>query len=193
MLIQNDSSGKRAEALGRELEEAERDTRQGEEVDRRKHRFEELVAALRVVEAEEELAAIARLSVPRVTLDFLRERLAVARASIRQEEQTAVFERRFREGVDARNWITARDAAYELGKAVPQSPRPVAMLAEIDRLETDHRKQQSLEQGIRQVETFVEQGDVAKAELALKILLQMDPENRHRKRLEKQVRELHRR
>jgi serine/threonine protein kinase len=193
VLIQNDSSGKRAEALGRELEEAERDTRQGEEVDRRKHRFEELVAALRVVEAEEELAAIARLGVPRVTLDFLRERLATARASIRQEEQTAVFERRFRESVENRNWLTARDSAYELGKAVPQSPRPVAMLAEVDRLEADHRKEQALEQGIRQVETFVEQGDAAKAELALKILLQMDPENRHRKRLEKQVREIRKR
>lgn len=193
VVIQNDSSGRRAEALGRELEEAERDTRQGEEVDRRKHRFEELVAALRVVEAEEELAAIARLGVPRVTLDFLRERLAAARTSIRQEEQAAVFERRFRESVEARNWLAARDSAYELGKAVPQSHRPAAMLAEIDRLEAEHRKQQALEQGVLQVETFVEQGDAAKAELALKILLQMDPDNRHRKRLEKQVREIQRR
>ncbi|HSK75819.1 MAG TPA: hypothetical protein VLQ45_05130, partial [Thermoanaerobaculia bacterium] len=193
VVVQNDSSGKRAEALGRELEEAEQGVRQHEEVDRRKHRFEELLAALRVVEAEEELTALSRLSVPRVTLDFLRERLAQARAGIRQEEQAAVFERRFREGVEARNWHAARDAAYDLGKAVPQSPRPAAMLAEIDRLEADHRKQQALEQGVRQVELFVEQGDAPKAELALKILLQMDPENRHRKRLEKQVREIQRR
>lgn len=193
VVIQNDSSGKRAEALGRELEEAEQSLRQNEEVDRRKHRFEELVAALRVVEAEEELAAIARLGVPRVTLDFLRERLAQARASIRQEEQAAVFERRYRESVEARSWLAARDAARDLGKAVPQSARPAAMLAEIDRLEAEHRKEQALEQGVRQVELFVEQGDAPKAELALKILLQMDPENRHRKRLEKQVREIQRR
>lgn len=192
-VIQNDSSGKRAEALGRELEEAEKGVRQSEEVDRRKHRFEELVTALRVVEAEEELAALSRLSVPRVTLDFLRERLAQARASIRQEEQAAVFERRYRENVDARNWLAAREAVHDLGKAVPQSARPSAMLAEIDRLEAEHRKQQALEQGVRQVELFVEQGDAPKAELALKILLQMDPENRHRKRLEKQVREIQRR
>ncbi|HKV08102.1 MAG TPA: protein kinase [Thermoanaerobaculia bacterium] len=192
-VVQNDSSGKRAEALGRELEEAEQGVRQSEEVDRRKHRFEELVTALRVVEAEEELAALSRLSVPRVTLDFLRERLAQARASIRQEEQAAVFERRYREGVEARNWLAAREAVHELGKAVPQSARPASMLAEIDRLEAEHRKQQALEQGVRQVELFVEQGDAPKAELALKILLQMDPDNRHRKRLEKQVREMQRR
>ena len=64
------------------------------------------------------------------------------------------------------------------------------MFAEIDRLEAEHRREQAVEQGIRQVEAFVEQRDAAKAELALKILLQMDPENRHRKRLEKQVRAL---
>ncbi len=61
------------------------------------------------------------------------------------------------------------------------------MFAEVERLESIHRRQQSVEQGVRQVETFIEQGDAAKAELALKILVQMDPENRHRKRLEKQV------
>jgi hypothetical protein len=44
-----------------------------------------------------------------------------------------------------------------------------------------------VEQGVKQVEAFVEKGDAARAELALKILVQMDPENRHRKRLEKQV------
>jgi len=43
---------------------------------------------------------------------------------------------------------------------------------------------------VKQVESFVEKGDAARAELALKILIQMDPENRHRKRLEKQVKAL---
>ncbi len=62
------------------------------------------------------------------------------------------------------------------------------MFAEIERLEAGFRRQQSVEQGVRQIEAFIEKGDAAKAELALKILLQMDPENRHRKRLEKQVR-----
>ena len=66
------------------------------------------------------------------------------------------------------------------------------MFSEIERLEAKHRRQQAVEQGVRQVEGFVEQGDAAKAELALKILVQMDPENRHRKRLEKQVRSMKR-
>jgi hypothetical protein len=40
---------------------------------------------------------------------------------------------------------------------------------------------------VKQVEDFIQKGDAAKAELALKILLQMDPDNRDRRRLEKQV------
>ena len=47
--------------------------------------------------------------------------------------------------------------------------------------------QQAVEQGVKQIEDFIQKGDAARAELALKVLLQMDPENRHRKRLEKQV------
>ena len=78
----------------------------------------------------------------------------------------------------------------DFARALPSSPRPAQMFAEIEQLETGHRREQAVEQGVRQVEAFIEKGDVAKAELALKILVQMDPENRHRKRLEKQVRAL---
>jgi hypothetical protein len=62
------------------------------------------------------------------------------------------------------------------------------MFSEIELLEAEHRREQAVEQGARQIEGFVEAGNAAMAELALKILVQMDPENRHRKRLEKQVR-----
>jgi hypothetical protein len=75
----------------------------------------------------------------------------------------------------------------ELEKAQPSSQRATSMFAEVERLEAIHRRQQAVEQGVQQVETFIRQGDSPKAELALKILVQMDPENRHRKRLEKAV------
>jgi serine/threonine protein kinase len=192
-VVRNDTSGKRAESLARDIETAERETRQGEEFETRKRRFEELLAALRVVEAEGELAALARLDVPRVTLDFYRERLAEVRGKIRQEERVGVLEMRYRDALKDRSWLAAREVAHELGNADPQSRRAAEMLAEVDRLEGEERRRQAVEQGVRQVETFVEQGDAPKAELALKILLQMDPDNRHRRRLEKQVREIARR
>ncbi|HEY0514062.1 MAG TPA: serine/threonine-protein kinase [Thermoanaerobaculia bacterium] len=183
----NDPSGKLAEAFGEELERAERDDRENAEIERRRRRFEELLAAHRVVEAKEELDALSRLDVPRVALDFLREQLAEARAGIQREEQEAVFERRYRQSVQDHDWPAAREVAQEVGKTPDGNRRAAAMFAEIARLESIQHRQQALEQGVRQVETFIDQGDAAKAELALKILLQMDPENRHRKRLEKAV------
>ena len=186
-VMHNDPGGKRAEALSRELEGAERGAQQQSEIERRRRRFEELLAAHRLVEAKEELDALGKLDVSRVTLDFYREQLQEARAGIQAEEQTAVFERRYRQALADHNWFAAREVAEEMEKALPASPRATAMYSEVERLETVHQRQKSLEQGVRQVETFIEQGDAAKAGLALKILVQMDPENRHRKRLEKQV------
>jgi serine/threonine protein kinase len=186
-IARNDPTGKRAEAFNEELERAERTVQENAEIGQRRRRFEELLKAHRVVEARDELDALSRLDVPRVTLDFLREQLADARKGIDREEREAVLERRFRQGIEDRNWLAAREVAQEMSSALPGSPRPAAMFAEIDRLETVHRREQAVEQGVRQVEAFIEQGDAAKAELALKILVQMDPENRHRKRLERQV------
>ncbi|HEY4575883.1 MAG TPA: hypothetical protein VIJ26_18025, partial [Thermoanaerobaculia bacterium] len=186
-IARNDAGGKRTEAFNDELERAERETRENAEIEQRRKRFEELIAAHRVVEAREELDAIAKLDVPRITLDFYREQLAEARAGIQKEEQDAVFARRYRQAVEEHDWFAAREVAQELGKAQPGSPRAASMFAESERLEAIHRRQQAVEQGVQQVETFIRQGEAAKAELALKILVQMDPENRHRKRLEKAV------
>lgn len=186
-IARNDAGGKRAEAFNDELERAEHEAKENVEIEQRRKRFEELIAAHRVVDAREELEALSKLDVPRITLDFYREQLAEARAGIQKEEQDAVFAHRYRQAVEDHNWFAAREVAQDLAKAQPGSPRAASMFAEIERLEAIHRRQQAMEQGVQQVETFIRQGEAAKAELALKILVQMDPENRHRKRLEKAV------
>ncbi len=177
---------KRAEA-SLAAERAEREVRENAEGERRRKHFEELLAAHRVVEAKEELDALSRLDIPRVTLDFLREQLAEARAGIRWEEAEAVFERRYRQSLQDHNWAAAREVAQEIGQHPQGRRRAEAIFAEIDRLEAVRHRQQAIEQGVQQVQTFIDQGDAAKAGLALKILIQMDPDNRHRKRLEKAV------
>jgi serine/threonine protein kinase len=177
---------KRAEAA-LAAERAEREVRENAEGERRRKHFEELLAAHRVVEAKAELDALSRLDIPRVTLDFLREQLAEARAGIRWEEAEAVFEQRYRQSLQDHNWAAAREVAQEIGQHPQGRKRAEAIFAEVDRLEAVQHRQQAIEQGVQQVQTFIDQGDAAKAGLALKILLQMDPDNRHRKRLEKAV------
>jgi serine/threonine-protein kinase len=186
-IAKNDAAGQRAEAFANELEAAQRQTRQDSAVEERTRSLEKALVEHRVADAERELEELSRLGLARVTFDFYRERVTEARAQNERQETLGRLEWVYRRHIEERDWFRAREAALELGRALPANPRASEMFAEVERLEAEHRREQAVEQGVRQVETFVEKGDAAMAELALKILLQMDPENRHRKRLEKQV------
>jgi serine/threonine protein kinase len=187
-VARNDSTGKRTEAFAAELEAAESQARQESSVEERTRSLEKALAEHRVNDAERDLQELSRLGLARVTFDYYRERVAEARSRNEQQESLARLEWMYKKHLGERDWLGARDAAGELGKSFPSSPRAAEMFSEIERLEVLHRHEQAVEQGVRQIEGFVESGNAAMAELALKILVQMDPENRHRKRLEKQVR-----
>jgi len=186
-MARNDPQGKRTGAFSTELETAERQARQESTVEERMRSLEKALAEHRVNDAERDLEELSHLGLARVTFDFYRDKVAAARSQNEQQEAVARSEWIYRKHLQERDWLGAREAAAELGRSFPSSPRSTEMFSEVERLESEHRREQAVEQGVQQVETFVEKGDAAKAELALKILLQMDPENRHRKRLEKQV------
>jgi serine/threonine-protein kinase len=186
-MARNDPQGTRTEAFAQELETAERQERQESTVEERMRSLEKALAEHRVNDAERDLDELSHLGLARVTFDFYRDKVAAARSQNEQQEAMARLEWIYRKHLQDRDWFRARETAVELGKTFPASPRSTEMFTEVERLESEQRREQAVEQGVQQVETFVEKGDAAKAELALKILLQMDPENRHRKRLEKQV------
>lgn len=188
LVRRNDLSGERAAALERELEEVEQGLRDGADFERHKQRLDELLAARKLAEAEREIEQLAGLGLSNFTLDSYRERLREARLATDQERQAAPIEKRYREVLQARDWFAAREAAMEMESIAPASPRAAAMYGEVERLESIHKHQQAAEQGVRQVDAFLEKGDLRNAELALRILLSIDPENRHRKRLERQLR-----
>jgi serine/threonine protein kinase len=189
-VARDDPSGKRAEGFADELDRAEREAGQDAEVERRMRDLEKALAEQRIADAGRLVDELSRFDVPRVTLDYYRERVQEFRSADQLQEKVNSIEWLFRKHVDDKDWFRAREAAGELAQAFPSSPRTAQMYSEIERLETAHRRELAVEQGVRQVETFIEQGQAAKAELALKILVQMDPDNRHRKRLERQVRAL---
>jgi serine/threonine protein kinase len=190
VVARNDLSGQRAEALAAELEAAESGLKLGAELEERKRRLEKLLDKRQAAEAEREIERLAGLGVSRMTLDFYRERLDGVRSAVEQEQLLAPLEQRYRASLHARDWFAAREVAGELDRAAPASPRAAAMFAEVERLETIHKKQQSVEQAVEQIDSFLAKGDARKAEIAFRILLQMDPDNRHRKRLERQLKSL---
>jgi len=186
----NDPAGKRSQAFAKDLEAAASQARQETSAEEHMRSLEKALSERRLGDAERDLDELSRLGLARVTFDFYRERVAEARSRNQQQETVARLEWLYRKLLTERDWQGAREAAHELGVAAPESPRAAEMFTEVERLEGAQRREQAMEQGVKQVETFVEQGDAARAELALKILVQMDPENRHRKRLEKQVKAL---
>jgi serine/threonine protein kinase len=188
LVRRNDLSGERAAALEAELEETEHGLRQGAEFERRKRRLNELLATRKVAEAEREIEHLAGLGLSKITLDSYRERLQETRLAADQERLAAPIEKRYREMLHGHDWFAAREAANDMERAAPASSRAGVMYAEIERLEAIHQRQQAVEQGVRQIDAFLERGDLASAELAFRILLNLDPENRHRKRLERQLR-----
>jgi serine/threonine protein kinase len=187
VLVKHEPQGERTEALRAELAAAERSERQSSELEGRRKRLEEALAARRVGEAEVELEQLAQLDVTRVTLDTYRARLDEIRSAASAKERVVEFERRYKLLFEAEDWYGAREIAHELDSALPGHPRAAVMFAEVERREQAHRRQQAIEQGVQQVEAFIAQRQTANAELALKVLLQMDPDNKQRKRLEKLV------
>lgn len=167
------------EAAGREQRRAT--------VDERREAFEAMLKTGRLSEAEHEFQSLQELEITKVTLDFYKDQLEDARSRARDQAAAAPYERRYRDMVRAGNWIGAREVAQELERALTRSPRPAQMFSEVARLQEEQRRREGIEQGVQQVEAYVAAADPTRAELALKILLQMDPENPNRKRLEKSV------
>ncbi len=180
----------RAAALKSEIETAERGKKQGADLGERRRRLEELLAERRLAEAETEYQQLSALEVTKVTLDNYRSQMDDIRSQAERKTRIAEFERRYRILLDHQDWFGAREVAHEFERTISDHPRVRAMLAEIDNLENAYRRQETIEQGVQQIETFLGKGDGKSAELALKILLQMDPDNRHRRRLERAIKAL---
>jgi hypothetical protein len=82
--------------------------------------------------------------------------------------------------------------AGEFQRSMPSDRRPSELLAELAEREREQDRRRSIEQGETQVERFIEEGDAAGAELALRVLLQMAPDHKRRRQLEKRVAKLKR-
>lgn len=190
-LAQLEKSGDdRAGALAREIDEAERSARQSADLEEHRDRMERLLRERNVEEAQRELKLLGELGAAKVTLDLYRSRMEEVRTSARDEAQAEVFLEAFRERLEARDHAGAREVVGELQRAMPDDPRPSDLLAQLAERERSEDRRRSVEQGEAQVERFLEAGDAASAELALRVLLQMAPDYKRRRQLEKRIAKL---
>jgi len=183
----NDTDGHLSKEFAADLAESEKSASKEKNSEQHKRAFENLMSVSRYGEAEKELEVLSQLEVTKVTLDYFKTQLDQAKARAAEAHTADGFERRYKKEIGARNWRQAREIAQEFQQALPKHPRPTEMFSEISHSEDKLRKQEAIEAGVKQVEAFIEQRRPTDAELALKILLRMDPENVDKRRLERQI------
>lgn len=160
--------------LAGEIEQAEQGIAHRADVERAKQRFEELLQTGAVEEAARLIDGLSRLDLPKVTLDFLRKRLADTHAKVRDEAEKQAARIRFQRHLESRDWQAARDLAQRFGERFPEGDEAARMFSEVNRREGDERRQQSLEQGVATLEKFIAAGKRKEAELVLKVLRGLD-------------------
>jgi hypothetical protein len=99
-------------------------------------------------------------------------------------------EERLAAALAAGDWAEARELAVELGSLLQGSARPGEMFAEIARREEQARRQHAIEEGAAALEGFIAEGRLGDAEIAWRILSDLDPRHPRRRRFEKQLKAL---
>ncbi len=173
-----DPASRATEQLAAELAQAQQGQARSADIDRSKQRLEELLARGELDAAEQQMEQLGQMDIPKVTIDFLRKRLVDHRERVRDEADSRLFIAEFEHHLAAGEWPTAREVAQRYSQRFPTSPRGAALFSQVNEHEAVQRRQQSLEEGIATLERFLAGGDRNGAELALKLLtnLELDPE-----------------
>ena len=189
-LQQLDPDGQDGAALIADLDRNEQGQAAIADIGRIKQRVEDMLEAGNADGAAAELEELARHEVPKITLDFLHQRLGELRAKAEGAQALATLESSVRECLVAQDWQGARDIAYRIGEQFRGNPRSAELLNEINQRESEHRRQQSLSQGIQTLQGFIAQGRKSDAQLALKLLRNLKIDAERLQAFETQVRQM---
>ena len=175
-----DPGSEATEQLAADIAAAAQGQAQSVGIERAKKRLEELLAAGRLAEAEQQMEQLGRMDVPKVTIDFLRQRL---RDQAEAEELVSAFDRH----LALHDWPNAREVAQRFGHRFPEDSRAAELFRRVNEMEATERRQQSIDEGLVALEGFIAEGNRHNAELALKLLSSLDLEPERLAQLEARV------
>lgn len=144
------------------------------DIERAKQRLDEFLAGDRLDEAEKQMEQLRRMDIPKVTIDFLRQRLEDGRRRVRDEIEAEELIMLFEQHLADRDWPNAREAAQRFGQRFAASARAAELFHQVNEREAAERREQSIEEGVATLERFLAEGDRHNADLALKLLTSLD-------------------
>lgn len=161
------------EILAAEVAAAEQGMVQSAGIERLKEKAEELLRDGRFEDAERDIEELARMDVPKITIDVLRRQLGEALGQARDNAEAEALVAAFHNLLEKREWQAARDVAHRFGERFPDRPDAARFFNLVTEKESAERRQQSLAQGITTLEKLLADGKKAEAEVALKLLRQL--------------------
>lgn len=179
--------GELAARLETRIERTEESTDRLQRLDEVKEQFAETIADGRHDEAEELVAELDDLGLPRAALDTYRSELAESRRRLEVSRVTASYQKRFERAIAEERWNEARRLAREFAEAMPQSPWPAAMEGELDYRQRRAEREDTVAEGLSSFDRYLEVEDLSSAEVALSVLRQMAPEDPRVSRAEERL------
>ncbi|MEE8525714.1 MAG: hypothetical protein V3T72_17390 [Thermoanaerobaculia bacterium] len=169
-----DPTSAAVETLEAELDDAERGRAASADIGRLKETVEELIAKALFDDAEREIERLATMDVPKVSIDFLRQHLSAARTRTSDQAEADTMIASFERSLGSRDWQAAREIAHRFGERFPDRPDAARMFNLVTEEDAAERRQLSLEQGIDTLEKLIAEGKRPEAEVALKLVRQLE-------------------
>ena len=165
-----DPMGRATEALGAEIEAAVQGQAESADIRRHKDAIEDLISQQDFARAEQAIVDLSRLDVPKVSIDFLRKRLAEAQSRAQDDSDAQDIINTLERQLASHDWQGARETAHRFGERFPFGTRASELFNRVAEEEATERRKASIRQGVQTLEGFLAQGKKHEAALALKLL-----------------------
>ena len=182
-----DPMARATERLADEISAARQGEAESADIRRHKETIEGLISQRAFEQAEQDLLQLSKLDVPKVTIDFLRKRLAEAQARARDDSDAQDIIHTLERQLQAHDWQGARETAHNYGERFPTSTRASELFNRVAEEEATERRKLSIQQGVQTLQGFVAEGRKHEAALALKLLQHLKIDAELLARLEQQV------
>ena len=183
----NDLSGELGDKLAFALEQAQKGEQRSTTLADIRARLDACLQARDPDGSAAQLQILSGLEVARVTLQEYQRRIDEIRSSQQLAALSEQLQEQFRQQVAAEDWAAAREIAVQYSELRPSDQRGGELLAELSRHENLARKSEAVDAGIRQLEQLLDAGQLQQAELALRIVVQMNPGHPRRRELEERL------